>query len=129
MAIVVLTETELRQCVCIDQQGIQVVSEGFSALARGEAVMPPILSLDISEQNGEVDIKTAYIKRFDSFAIKISSGFFDNPKLGLPSLSGMMTLLSAKTGQLTGTGVQDTAITLHAYRKATQRGFGTIIEA
>jgi hypothetical protein len=34
----------------------------------------------------------------DSFAIKISPGFFDNPKLGLPSLNGLMVVLSAKTG-------------------------------
>jgi ornithine cyclodeaminase len=34
----------------------------------------------------------------DGFAIKISPGFFDNPKLGLPSVNGMMVLLSAKTG-------------------------------
>jgi ectoine utilization protein EutC len=35
-----------------------------------------------------------------SFALKISPGFFDNPKLGLPSVSGMMMLLSASTGRL-----------------------------
>ena len=34
----------------------------------------------------------------DSFAIKVSPGFFDNPKLGLPSLNGLMILFSAKTG-------------------------------
>ena len=34
----------------------------------------------------------------DGFAIKISPGFFDNPKLGLPSVNGMMVLLSATTG-------------------------------
>ncbi|MGM0586579.1 MAG: ornithine cyclodeaminase family protein, partial [Pseudomonadota bacterium] len=35
---------------------------------------------------------------FDAFAVKISPGFFDNPKLGLPSLNGMMVTLSAQTG-------------------------------
>jgi ectoine utilization protein EutC len=54
----------------------------------------------IEEHNGEVDVKTAYIKGFDSFAIKISPGFFDNPKIGLPSTSGLMILLSAKTGMV-----------------------------
>ena len=34
------------------------------------------------------------------FAIKVSPGFFDNPTLGLPSLNGMMILLSARTGLL-----------------------------
>ena len=60
--------------------------------------MPPILRLDIPEHRGEVDVKTAYVPGIDGFAIKISPGFFDNPKLGLPSLNGMMVLLSAKTG-------------------------------
>ncbi len=48
--------------------------------------MPPILRLDLPAQNGEVDVKTAYLPRFDSFAIKVSPGFFNNPTLGLPSL-------------------------------------------
>jgi hypothetical protein len=43
-------------------------------------------------------VKTAYIPGFDGFAIKVSPGFFDNPKLGLPSLNGLMILFSAKTG-------------------------------
>jgi len=60
--------------------------------------MPPILRLDIPEFRGEVDVKTAYVPGFEGFAIKVSPGFFDNPKLGLPSLNGLMILLSAKTG-------------------------------
>jgi ornithine cyclodeaminase len=60
--------------------------------------MPPILSMDLHQANGEVDVKTAYIPGFDGFAIKVSPGFFDNPKLGLPSLNGLMILFSAKTG-------------------------------
>jgi ectoine utilization protein EutC len=38
------------------------------------------------------------VQGLDSFAVKMSSGFFDNYKLGLPSLGGMMILLSAKIG-------------------------------
>jgi ornithine cyclodeaminase len=60
--------------------------------------MPPILRLNIPEHRGEVDVKTAYVPGVDGFAVKISPGFFDNPKLGLPSTNGMMVLLSAKTG-------------------------------
>jgi ornithine cyclodeaminase len=62
--------------------------------------MPPILRLDIREANGEVDVKTAYVPGLESFAIKISPGFFDNPKIGLPSVNGLMMLLSARTGLL-----------------------------
>ncbi len=35
---------------------------------------------------------------FSSFAIKVSPGFFNNPSLGLPSLNGLMLVLSARTG-------------------------------
>jgi ornithine cyclodeaminase len=60
--------------------------------------MPPILRLDIPEYRGEVDVKTAYVPGIEGFAIKISPGFFDNPKIGLPSTNGMMVLLSSRTG-------------------------------
>ncbi|HLW28740.1 MAG TPA: cyclodeaminase [Kiloniellales bacterium] len=100
MTITILTEKELRSCVEIDREAMEAVAEGFRGLGRGEAVMPPILRLDVKEANGEMDVKTAYVPGLDSFALKVSTGFFDNYKLGLPSLSGMMTLLSAKSGQV-----------------------------
>ncbi len=98
MAITILTERELRAVAQLDSDSIATVRDVFSALAGGKVVMPPILRLDIAAHNGEVDVKTAYVPGFDSFAIKISPGFFDNPKLGLPSTNGLMVLFSAETG-------------------------------
>ena len=94
----IMTEAELRALVHLDLTVIDVVGAAFAALANGGVVMPPILSMDLHEANGEVDVKTAYIPGFDGFAIKVSPGFFDNPKLGLPSLNGLMILFSAQTG-------------------------------
>lgn len=99
-SIAILTEAELRQSVGLDSEALAAVAEAFAALGRGGVVMPPILRLDIVEKNGEMDVKTAYVQGLDSFALKVSTGFFDNPKLGLPSLSGMMTLISAHTGRV-----------------------------
>ena len=96
----ILTESELRQLVSLDLSAIDCIERGFASLAEGNVVMPPILSMAINEYNGEVDVKTAYVSGIESFSIKISPGFFDNPKLGLPSTSGLMALLSAKTGVL-----------------------------
>ncbi|MCR6670667.1 ectoine utilization protein EutC [Devosia ginsengisoli] len=96
--ITILTETMLRQLVPLDLEAIACVEDAFHALATKPVVMPPILRLDIAEARGEVDVKTAYVPGIDSFAIKISPGFFDNPKLGLPSVNGLMVLLSAHTG-------------------------------
>jgi ornithine cyclodeaminase len=94
----ILTEAELRKVVKLDLGAIACVESAFHALATKPVAMPPILRLDIPEHRGEVDVKTAYVPGIDGFAIKISPGFFDNPKLGLPSVNGMMVLLSAKTG-------------------------------
>ncbi|AZO34479.1 MULTISPECIES: cyclodeaminase [unclassified Mesorhizobium] len=94
----ILTEAELRKIVTLDLDAVACVENAFRALATLPVAMPPILRLDIHEHRGEVDVKAAYVPGIDGFAVKISSGFFDNPKLGLPSGGGMMVLLSAKTG-------------------------------
>jgi ornithine cyclodeaminase len=94
----ILTEAELRKIVRLDRDAVACVENAFRALATQAVAMPPILRLDIPEHRGEVDVKTAYVPGIDAFAIKISPGFFDNPKLGLPSVNGMMVLLSARTG-------------------------------
>ena len=98
MNITILTENEIRQCVHLDHEALAAVEDGFTRLADGKANMPPIMRIDVPEHNGEVDIKSAYLQGLDSFAVKMSSGFFDNHKLGLPSLGGMMILLSATVG-------------------------------
>jgi len=96
----ILTESDLRGSIQLDLATINCIESAFIALARGDVVMPPILSMAIEAHNGEVDVKTAYVPGIDSFAIKMSPGFFDNPKIGLPSTSGLMVLFSAKTGVL-----------------------------
>ena len=98
MEVTILTESEIRKCIGVDSESLAAVADGFHRLAAGKAIMPPILRVDIPENNGEVDVKTAYLQGLDSFAVKMSSGFFDNRALGLPSLSGMMILLSTRTG-------------------------------
>ncbi|GMG85250.1 ectoine utilization protein EutC [Paralimibaculum aggregatum] len=94
----IVTEAELRGAVGLDRALVDVIENAFRALASGRVVMPPILSMEIAEANGEVDVKTAYIPGFEGFAIKVSPGFFDNPARGLPSLNGLMILFSATTG-------------------------------
>jgi len=96
----ILTEAELRRILPLDLAAVDCIENAFAALATKPVAMPPILRLDIPEHNGEVDVKTAYVPGLDGFAIKISPGFFDNPKLGLPSTGGLMVLLSATTGQV-----------------------------
>lgn len=99
-AITLLSEADLRSCITLDRDAVDAIEQAFALLATAKVAMPPILRLDIPEHNGEVDVKTAYLSGLERFAIKVSPGFFDNPRLGLPSLNGMMMLLSARTGLL-----------------------------
>lgn len=96
----ILAESDLRQIVPLDLMAVQCIEHAFHSLATKAVAMPPILRLEIGEHRGEVDVKTAYLPGLDGFAVKISPGFFDNPKIGLPSTNGLMVLLSSKTGLL-----------------------------
>jgi ectoine utilization protein EutC len=96
--VLILTETDLRAIVQLDIDAVDCVEQAFVALATKAVEMPPIMRLDIPAHRGEVDVKTAYVPGLDSFAIKVSPGFFNNPSLGLPSTNGLMLLLSAHTG-------------------------------
>ena len=96
----ILAERDLRSAVPLDGAAVDCVENAFRLLATRDVVMPPILSFHIPDHNGEVDAKTAYVPGIDSFAFKMSPGFFDNPKLGLPSVSGLMVLFSARTGMV-----------------------------
>ncbi len=94
-----LRESELRELIRLDAAAVAAVEDAFRRLATERVVMPPVMRLDMPEVNGEVDVKSAWLPGLDVFAIKVSPGFFDNPKLGLPSLNGLMLLLSSRTGQ------------------------------
>jgi ornithine cyclodeaminase len=75
----------MAKAVCLDLSLVDAIEGGFAALARGEIVMPPIMSIDVHEYDGQVDAKSAYILSFPRFAIKIASGFPNNRLRGLPS--------------------------------------------
>ncbi|ASP32767.1 cyclodeaminase [Labrenzia sp. VG12] len=93
-----VTETELRRVVPLDLEAIDCIETAFAKLATGKVVMPPVMSMALPDINAEVDVKTAFVPGLDGFALKVSPGFFNNPSLGLPSLNGLMVLLSARTG-------------------------------
>ena len=96
--ILILSEPDLRDQLTLDRDIIACIEEAFRALATKPVVMPPVLHLEVAEANGEIDVKTAYVPGLEVLAMKMSPGFFDNPKIGLPSLNGLMVAFSAKTG-------------------------------
>lgn len=83
----------------LDTDLVGKVEDAFTSLVTKEVQMPPNMRIDVLEHNGELDIKSAYIQGEDSFAVKLSSGFFNNPSMGLPSANGMMILVDSQTGE------------------------------
>jgi len=98
MQVQILSEDEIRECVKLDSDVISVVEEGFSRLADSNVYLPPIMMIEVPENKGEVDVKSAHIEGYPSFAVKLASGYFENPNSDSPSGSGMMVLISAETG-------------------------------
>ncbi len=76
---------------------VPAIEEGFAAYSAGKAVVPPVGELLLEQ--GDVHIKYGYLKQGEYYVIKIASGFYDNPKLGLPSGNGMMLLFDQRTGE------------------------------
>jgi ornithine cyclodeaminase len=76
------------------------IEAGFVAYSKGKAVVPPVGELVLTNPPGEVHIKYGYLSDDDYYVIKIASGFYENPKLNLPSSNGLMLLFSQNTGEL-----------------------------
>lgn len=74
------------------------IEAGFVAYSAGQAVVPPVGELLLDK--GEVHIKYGFLHDEPYYVIKIASGFYGNPQLGLPSSNGLMLLFSQRTGEL-----------------------------
>jgi ornithine cyclodeaminase len=94
----ILHEPELRRAVGIERESLACIAESFGWLHDGRAVVPPVAHIDAADRHGEIDIKAAYVRGVERFAVKIASGFPGNARLDLPTGSGMMVVFSAQTG-------------------------------
>ncbi len=82
---------------------IDVISEmkkGFVAYSEGKVVVPPVGELLFEDPPGDTHIKYGHIINDDFFVIKVASGFYNNPELGLSSSQGVNLLFSSRTGVL-----------------------------
>ncbi len=79
---------------------ISAMMDAFMAYSSGRAVIPPVGELAFDSPPGDVHIKYGYLKDGSHYVVKIASGFYENPTLGLPSSQGLMLLFEQTTGQL-----------------------------
>ena len=86
---------------CLKNQNlISIIEEGFIALSSKKAIVPPVGELLFDKQDGETHIKYGYILNQEFYVIKIASGFYQNPKIGLKSSQGLLLVFSQQTGVL-----------------------------
>ena len=79
---------------------IQAIEDGFVAYSEGKVVVPPVGEMIFENPPGDAHIKYGFIKEDNYYVIKIASGFYDNPKIGLPGNDGLMLIFDQKTGEL-----------------------------
>lgn len=72
---------------------------GFEAFSAGRVQLPPAQQFAFTQAEGDCCIKSAWIEGSETFCVKISTGFYHNPSLGLPSNDGLNLVFSAQTGQ------------------------------
>jgi ornithine cyclodeaminase len=77
---------------------IEVVRRALILQAEGRVQSPPPGQLLFADPHGDCHIKFGHIAGSPTFAIKVATGFYDNPQLGLPPNHGLVLILDARTG-------------------------------
>jgi len=100
--VLILREAEIR--TLLDPGAcITAMEQAFAAYSTGQAQLPAVIHLDIPDRDvthnrGEIHVKAGYVNGGPYYAVKIVSGFLNNPKLGLPANDGMVVVFDANTG-------------------------------
>ncbi len=97
MRLPIVEEATLRQAIT-PEVAVDSMRAAFRADGEGRTIVPPVINLDVPSPRGEFHIKTAFVEGLPFIAVKVASGFYDNPAKGLPSGSGLMAVFDASTG-------------------------------
>ena len=92
---------------------VSEIAQGFVAFSRGDVKVPPVGELLFPEHNGELHIKYGAIRGDEVCVIKVATGFFNNPEVGLPPFGGCMIVVSQKTGMIDAILLEEGELTNH----------------
>ena len=95
----VLELDEIKRLVDIPQV-IREIEIGFVLYSEGRVEVPPVGFLHFEEPPGDVHIKYGFVSGDEYYVLKMASGFYNNPDLGLPMSDGLLLVFSQKTGEL-----------------------------
>src|SRR5256712_10281442 len=97
MEVLLLSEREIRDLIG-PAEALPSVRDACVRMARGEAILPGVIHLDIPKSGAEAHVKGAHLQGSRSFTIKVASGSYANPGRGLPTGSGIVLVFDATTG-------------------------------
>src|SRR5436309_10047843 len=97
MDVLLLSEPEIQELVG-PAEALPAVRDAFVRLARGEAILPGVIHLDMPNSGAEVHVKGAHLQGSRFFTIKVASGSYANPERGLPVGSGIVLVFDSTTG-------------------------------
>ncbi len=95
--VLLLFEPDIRSIVG-PEEAFGGVRDAFAGLARGEAILPDVINLDIPSSGAEAHVKGAHLRGSPFFSVKVASGSHDNPSRGVPVGSGIVLVFDATTG-------------------------------
>ncbi|HZZ34690.1 MAG TPA: hypothetical protein VFE03_03130 [Caulobacteraceae bacterium] len=87
------------EAVLPDIDQVAAMEAAFVAYSQGRTQMAAIGELVFESPPGDAHIKSGHIAGDEVFVVKVATGFYDNPKRGLPSSSGLVMVFDATTGE------------------------------
>jgi ornithine cyclodeaminase len=85
-----------------EEAALAAVATAFRRLHAFEAQVTAVGHLSFADPPGDCHIKSACMTGDDIFVVKVATGFYRNPTLGLSSSNGFVVVMSAKTGEILG---------------------------
>lgn len=77
---------------------IDAVRKALILQAEGRVQSPPPGHLLFEKPHGDCHVKFGHVAGSRLFAVKVATGFYDNPEIGLPVNNGLIVVLDANTG-------------------------------
>ncbi|MFE9847164.1 ornithine cyclodeaminase family protein [Streptomyces goshikiensis] len=99
MTLPVFDQTAIERAVT-RQLVLDTVRDALIAHADSRTSVPPPLHMAFPEADGDCHVKAGWITGAADFTVKIATGFYGNPVLGIPSNHGLVCVISAHTGQM-----------------------------
>lgn len=96
---VFLSDSTIKKLVPM-KKAISLMESAFSDYDNGSAIVPPRMVTSSPGKEVTLLVKPAFLTNGNNFSIKILTQAENNPKLGLPSMMGLVLLLDASTGQI-----------------------------